>query len=85
MSQMQTFSLATAGRLPASQARRARTVLPGTSLSGVSLRMVLSRIEAWRQRRAERQALAALLSASDHLLDDVGIGRPELHAMLDRL
>ncbi len=85
MSQIQTFSMTTAGRIPAPQTRRAADVFPTKAKPGVSLRMALSRLRSWRVRRAERAALATLLEASDHILDDIGISRHELHAMLDGL
>lgn len=82
---MKPFSTTTAGRIPAPQTRRAADVFPSKASPGVSLRMALARLRAWRSRRAGRAALAALQEASDHRLDDIGLSRHDLVEMMRRL
>lgn len=85
MSQIQTFSLTTAGRTPTPQTRRAKADFPWKLSPGVSLRIALGRLRAWRLRRAERAALQALLVASDHVLTDIGLCRHDLHELIAKL
>lgn len=85
MSQIKTFSPTTARRTPAPETRRAADVFPSKASPGVSLRTGLARLRAWRLRRSEREALQALLTASDHVLDDIGIGRHELLDLMRKL
>lgn len=85
MFQIQTFSDTTAGRTPAPQTRRTADVFPSKALSGVSLRIGLARLRAWRLRQAERAALQSLMCASDHLLDDIGLCRHDVQGLIERL
>jgi uncharacterized protein YjiS (DUF1127 family) len=90
MSQIQTFSLTTARRPPAPMARRAanfpRKASPGVSLRAVELlRKLQDRLHKAHQRRAERKSLQSLLTASDHILNDIGISRTELAEMIATL
>lgn len=82
MSQIQTFTPSTAGRTPTPQTRRAIADFPSKLSPGVSLRIGLARLRAWRLRRAERTALRALLVASDHVLTDIGLCRQDLHELI---
>jgi uncharacterized protein YjiS (DUF1127 family) len=90
MSQIQTFSLTTARRPPAPMARRAAN-FPEKASSGVPLRAVAflrnlqGRLRRAQERSAERKALQSLLTASDHILSDIGIGRHELVEMIQSL
>jgi uncharacterized protein YjiS (DUF1127 family) len=90
MSQIQTFSLTTARRLPAPMARRAadfpENASPGVSLRVIALfRKLQDRLHRAHQRRAERKALQSLLGASDHILTDIGITQQDLMEMIRSL
>lgn len=82
---MQSFATTTAGRTPALPTRRASADFPTKLLPGVSLRMVLSALAAWTDRRAEHRALAQLMRAGDHVLDDIGLCRDDLVQMMRKL
>jgi uncharacterized protein YjiS (DUF1127 family) len=83
--QMKTFSTTPARRTPAPETRRAADVFPSKASPGVSLRTALARLQSLRHRRAERAALRSLFSASDHILNDIGIGRDDLQELLRKL
>lgn len=75
---MQSFATTTAGRTPALPTRRASADFPTKLSPGVSLRTVLACLAAWTERSAERKALAQLLGAGDHVLNDIGLCRDDL-------